>query len=87
VFRTVVVEALLMAVIGTGLGLLVGLPLEWYTLRVILFEEAGFLFPFQFPGLVLGTVIALAVFIVPLAGLAPALHAARLRIREAIAYE
>jgi putative ABC transport system permease protein len=87
VFRSVVVEALLMAVIGTGIGLLVGLPLEWYTLRVILFEEAGFLFPFQFPGFVLGTVVVLALLIAPLAGLCPAVHAARLPIREAIAYE
>jgi putative ABC transport system permease protein len=87
VFRSVVVEALFMAVIGTGLGLLVGLPLEWYTLRVILFEEAGFLFPFQFPAIVLGMVVALAAIIAPLAGLGPAINAARVQIREAIAYE
>src|SRR5206468_7976054 len=45
VLRTVLAEATLMGAFGTFLGLLAGVPLEWYIVRVLIFEESGFLFP------------------------------------------
>ncbi len=85
--QTVLAEALLIALIGTAIGLLIGVPLEWYVLRVILFEETGFVFPMGVPWVVTGTV-ALAVLIGSLlAGLGPASRAARAGIAAAIACE
>jgi putative ABC transport system permease protein len=87
VLKTVLAEATLMGIIGTVLGLLLGLPMEWYTLRVILQEETGFVFDLLVPwkeGLGIGLV---AVAAATLAGLIPAIHAVRLRIPDAIAYE
>ena len=42
-------EALLLGVFGTVLGILIGLPMEWYVLRVVLVEESGFMFDVLFP--------------------------------------
>jgi putative ABC transport system permease protein len=85
--KTVLAEAMLMGFLGTVLGFLVGLPMEWYTLRVILQEETGFVFDLLIPwkeGLGIGVV---AVAAATLAGLVPAIQAARQRIPDAIAYE
>lgn len=87
VLHTVLAEAVLIGAVGTVLGILVGLPLEWYWVRVILFEEAGFLFPVLIPWLEVGVIVAVSILSATLAGLAPALHAVRLNIAEAIAYE
>jgi putative ABC transport system permease protein len=87
VLQTVLAEATLMGILGTILGVLIGLPMEWYTLRVILQEETGFVFDMLVPwksGLGIGVV---AVAAASLAGLVPAMHAVRLRIPDAIAYE
>jgi putative ABC transport system permease protein len=84
---TVLAEAVLMGIIGAVIGLLVGLPLEWYAVRVILFEETGFSFPVLVPWKAVGIVTALALTTAILAGLGPAVHAMRQRIAEAIAYE
>jgi putative ABC transport system permease protein len=87
VLKTVLAEAMLMGALGTILGLLIGLPMEWYTLRVILQEETGFVFDLLVPwreGLGIGVV---AVAAATLAGLVPAIQALRLRIPDAIAYE
>src|SRR5262249_30987986 len=51
VLRSVLAEAALMGALGTVIGLAIGIPLEWYCVKVILFEEAGFLFPFHVPWL------------------------------------
>ena len=72
---------------GTLLGILIGLPMEWYVLRVVLVEESGFVFDLVVPwrqglGIAVGAMLVAAV-----AGLMPALHAVRTRIPEAIAYE
>ncbi|MCS6849693.1 MAG: FtsX-like permease family protein [Gemmataceae bacterium] len=83
----VLAEALLLGVIGTVSGLLVGPPLEWYVLRVIILEESGFLFPVLVPWRETGVLTVLALAIAGLAGLGPAWQAMRLRITEAIAYE
>jgi putative ABC transport system permease protein len=87
VLRTVLSEAVLMGVIGTLIGVLMGIPLQWYVVQVILFEEAGFAFPVVIPWKEAGIFALLALAIATLAGLPPAIHAGRLRIAEAIAYE
>ncbi len=85
--HTVLAEAVLIGLVGTLLGLVVGLPMEWYAVRVVLFEETGFLFAMRIPWLEAGVIAALAVLAATLAGLGPAVHAMRLRIADAIAYE
>jgi putative ABC transport system permease protein len=87
VLKSVMAEAFLMGVIGTILGILVGLPMEWYLLRVVLVEESGFVFPMIIPWKEALGIGVIAVGIATLAGLIPALHAVRLRIVDAIAYE
>jgi putative ABC transport system permease protein len=87
VLRSVLAEALLMGLIGSLIGLMLGIPLEWYVLKVMLLDEAGFIFPVDIPWLAAGVVVGLSVLVATLAGLGPALHAIGLRIPEAIAYE
>ncbi|HXG13401.1 MAG TPA: FtsX-like permease family protein [Gemmataceae bacterium] len=87
VLRSVLAEAVLMGLIGAVSGLLIGIPMEYYAVRVILLEEAGFSFGVRVPWQVAGGVIGLATLIATLAGLLPAWHAVRLRIADAIAYE
>ena len=87
VLKSVLGEAVLMGVIGTTLGVLYGLPLEWYIVKVIMFEESGFTFPVLIPWLEAAAISLLAVLTATLAGLGPALHAVRMPITEAIAYE
>jgi putative ABC transport system permease protein len=87
VLHTVLAEATLMGLLGTALGVLAGMPMEWYLLRVVIYEESGFIFPVAFPWRETLALSALAVGTATLAGLVPALHAVRLRIAEAIAYE
>jgi putative ABC transport system permease protein len=85
--QTVLAEAVLIGLVGTLLGIAVGLPMEWYVVRVVLFEETGFLFPVRVPWAGAGVIAALAVLSATLAGLGPAFQAMRLRIADAIAYE
>jgi putative ABC transport system permease protein len=87
VIRSVLAEAGLMGVIGTALGLAVGVPLEWYVLNVIFLDEAGYLFPVIIPWAEAGVIVVAALVAATLAGLLPALSAVRQRIPEAIAYE
>lgn len=87
ILRSVLAEAALMGLIGTMLGIVVGVPIEWYILQVILFEEAGFRFAVSIPWMEAGVIAVLALTVATLAGLIPALHTLRLRIPEAIAYE
>src|SRR5262249_23934705 len=87
VIRTVLAEAFFMGAIGPARGLLTGLPLEWYVVHVLLFEEAGFEFPVVYPWLSAGLVAATAMVLAALAAQVPAVQAGRLRIAEAIAYE
>ncbi|MFN4261558.1 MAG: FtsX-like permease family protein [Gemmataceae bacterium] len=84
---SVLAEAALMGLLGTTIGLIAGIPLEWYVVRVIILEESGFLFPMRLPWLEVLVIVALSLVAATLAGLGPALHTARLRITEAIAYE
>jgi putative ABC transport system permease protein len=87
ILKSVLAEATLMGVLGTVLGLLMGLPIEWYLLRVVLQEETGFVFDLLIPWKQAVGIALIAVLASTLAGLIPALHAARLRIPDAIAYE
>ncbi len=85
--HSVLAEAMLIGLVGTILGILLGTPLEWYAVRVVLFDEAGFLFPVKFPWLAVLSISLLAIGAATLAGLGPAIQAMRLRIADAIAYE
>jgi putative ABC transport system permease protein len=87
VLRSVLAEAFLMGVVGTSIGLVIGVPVEWYCVHVIMFEEAGFLFPVRIPWQEAGLIAAGAMLVATLAGLGPAWITSRLRIPEAIAYE
>jgi putative ABC transport system permease protein len=87
VLKSVLAEALLMGAIGTFLGFLVGIPLEWYAIRVVLFEETGFNYDVLMPWQQALGIAAVSIVVAILAGLAPAIHAVRLRIADAIAYE
>ena len=87
VLALILAEALLMSVMALVLGGLLGAALEWYVLRVVLFRETGFLFPDRFPWVIAGTLAVVVPLAGLLAGLGPGLHAARLRITAAIAYE
>jgi putative ABC transport system permease protein len=87
VVRSVLAEATLMGLIGSVIGVLIGVPVEHYVIKVILLEEAGISFPALFPWGWAGMITTLALISAALAGLGPAIHAMRLPITEAIAYE
>jgi putative ABC transport system permease protein len=87
VIHSVLAEACLMGALGTMLGVLFGIPLEWFVLRVIIFEESGFLFPVYVPWDAAALIALAALATATLAGLGPAIYAVRQRIPEAIAYE
>ena len=87
VLKTVLAEAVLMGVLGTVLGFALGLPMEWYLLKVVVAEESGFVFDLVVPSREALGIGVIAVGAAALAGLLPALNAVRLRITEAIAYE
>src|SRR5205823_5564802 len=62
VIAGVLAEACLMGFVGTVIGLLVGVPFQWYILNVVILEESGYLFPVYVPW-VGGLVIAAAALI------------------------
>ena len=87
VIYSVLAEACLMGIIGTLIGVVVGIPMQWYVLNVVLLEEAGFAFPVYLPWVEAGLVSAAALITAIFAGLGPAIYAVRQRIPDAIAYE
>jgi putative ABC transport system permease protein len=87
VLGTVLAEAALMGLIGAFIGFLVGLLLEWYVVYLILFDEAGLVFPMLIPWRAAAFIFGLSLLLATVVGLWPAYHATRLRIAEAIAYE
>jgi putative ABC transport system permease protein len=87
VVRSVLAEAALMGLIGTIIGLVVGIPMEWYGLNVIMREEFGYQFALLIPWTESLLIAAAAVALATLAGLGPALYSVQQRIPEAIAYE
>ena len=87
VMRSVLWEAVLMGLFGTVLGLLFGYPLEWFVLRVLVFEETGFTFAALMPWKAVTTIAVGAVATATAAGLFPAWKAVRTTIVDAISYE
>jgi putative ABC transport system permease protein len=87
VLRSVLAEAALLGLFGTLFGLGVGLVFEWYVIRVLVWEEGGFVLPILIPWAAAATVAGVSLGLAVLAGLGPALHAARLQIAEVVAYE
>jgi putative ABC transport system permease protein len=87
VLRSVLAEATLMSVIGGLIGFVVGLVLEWYVVRILLLDEAGWVFPMHVPWGACGMVFIVSVAAATLVGLWPAYNATRMRIPDAIAYE
>lgn len=87
VIMTVLYEAILMGAFGTFLGFLIGIPLEWYVLKVVLREESGFDLALQMPWGQAFAIAAGSLLIATLAGLLPALRAVKTRIPDALAYE
>jgi putative ABC transport system permease protein len=87
VFHSVFAEAIFMGIFGTATGLLAGVPLEWYTVRILLFGETGTLLPVHFPWATAGTIWCLMLVSAALASVGPALRAGRMRIAEAISFE
>jgi len=83
----VLAEAILMGIIGTMMGFLVGLPMEWYVLRVVQLEESGFVFDVLIPWKAMIGIGIGAMIVAVVAGILPAIRAVRLKITEAIAYE
>jgi putative ABC transport system permease protein len=71
-------EALTIGLLGTAVGLLLGSLLEWFTIRVVLFAETGFVFAFVWPWRELLVVGLTAPACATLAGLIPALTAGRM---------
>lgn len=76
-----------MGAIGTAIGMVLGLALLWYVLKVVILEESGFLFPLYVPWVEGLVIAAAALLLATLAGLWPAMLTVRQRIPEAIAYE
>jgi len=87
VVRSFQAEAFLMGVIGTLIGFLVGIPMEWYVLNVLILQESGFLFAVHVPWGFSLVIVAAGLLMPLIAGQGPAMHSVRQRIPEAIAYE
>ncbi len=87
VLRSVLAEAVLMGLFGTALGILIGLPMEWYVLKVVLVEESGFVFDVVIPWKQALGIATASIGTATLAGLLPAINAVRTRIPEAIQWE
>jgi putative ABC transport system permease protein len=87
VFHSVLAEAVLIALLGTMTGLVVGVPLEWYTVRILLFVETGTLLSMLFPWTTAATISLLMLLCAARASLGPALLTGRMRIAEAIGQE
>ena len=76
-----------MGVIGSLIGFVVGIPLEWFALQVVILEESGYSFPVVVPWLEALLIAVAAILVATLAGIAPSIYAVRQRIPEAIAME
>ena len=79
---SVLAEASLMGVVGAVLGVLIGLVLEWYTVRIMVFDEAGFVFPMMVPWMAGVAVLGGSVLTATLVGLWPAWRATRCASRK-----
>lgn len=87
VLRSVLAEAMLMGIFGTLIGLLIGLPMVWYVLRLVLVEESGFILPILIPWKQTAIIAVVSISTATIAGLLPALRAIQTRIPDALQYE
>lgn len=87
VLRSVLAEAILMGIFGTVIGILIGLPMVWYVLRLVLVEESGFLLDVLIPWKQTGVIATVSITTAALAGLLPAIRAIQTRIPDALQYE
>jgi ABC-type lipoprotein release transport system permease subunit len=83
VLRMVIGEALILGLLGSGLGLGLGLHLAW-NVSTMTERMWGYVFPFQVPWGFVATAIGLTVGLCILAGMAPARHASRTNVIEAL---
>lgn len=87
VLRSVLAEAFLMGAFGTALGVLIGLPMEWYVLKVMFVDESGFNLDLLIPWRATLGIATVSISLATLAGLVPAWRALQTRIPEALQYE
>ena len=87
VLRSVLAEAFLMGVFGTVLGILIGLPMEWFVLKVMFVDESGFDLDMLIPWKATLGIGAVSITLATLAGLVPAWRAIQTRIPDALQYE
>lgn len=87
VVRSVLAEAFLMGVFGTVLGVLIGLPMEWFVLKVMFVDESGFNLDMLIPWKATLGIAFASITIATLAGLIPAWRAIQTRIPDALQYE
>jgi putative ABC transport system permease protein len=85
--RFVLAESFMVGLLGTVAGLLLGIPLEWFMVKVVLLSETGFVFPMRMPWgvAIIGGLLTPAC--AALGGLAPALTAARINSAGVVACE
>ena len=81
VLRSVLAEAMLMGMFGTLIGLLIGLPMVWYVLRLVLVEESGFILPILIPWKQTAIIAAVSISTATIAGLLPAIRAIQITSR------
>ena len=62
----------LVGLIGKLIGVAIGVPVEWYIMKVILFEETGLLLPVLVPWTEAAAIAGTALVLATLAGLPPA---------------
>jgi putative ABC transport system permease protein len=83
VLRMVIGEALILGLLGSALGLGLGLHLAW-NIATMTERMWGYALPFEVPWQIVGVAIGLTVGLCILAGLAPARHASRTNVIEAL---
>jgi putative ABC transport system permease protein len=84
---SVAAQALLIGILGTVLGIFLGMLAELYALRVVLVEDSGYYFAFLFPTLMTLLTAFFGLAAAQVAGALPASQAAWQPISDAIAYE
>ncbi|MDY3562552.1 ABC transporter permease [Gemmata sp. JC673] len=87
VLLSVLAEAFLMGAFGTVLGVLIGLPMEWYVLKVMFVDESGFNLDMLIPWKATLGIASASITLATLAGLLPAWRAIQTRIPDAMQYE
>jgi putative ABC transport system permease protein len=87
VSRTVVAEALFLALLGGLIGIATGLLGGLVPVRLFMLSMTGYLMPIAIPWSSLGWALLASLAIGALASLLPARHAARIDVLDAIGYE